>query len=330
MATQFGVEALPFKAAKQVTETTSESKFETRRWPYLVMMPFYFMLVLWISMKKAIAYRVKGAERLNYNSRILEDLCPTFRALRRMGGTWRALELLYDRHAERTPGFKGVLDRFWCGLMNAQAVRNRLVIVQEELAEAIRSLGRSDVRLMELASGSAVGALEVMRQLKNEGITVHALLTDTDQAALDYSLKLAEQYGLADQVEVAKLNALKMRPLARRFKPDVVEMVGLLDYFNRETALHLFQQIADCLPDGGLFLTGNVMPNIEAFVVHGAFEWPSMTYRRAPELADLLVEGGFTLVHGRVEPLRIHVVTVAAISKSVECESTMLRAVEAV
>lgn len=271
--------------------------FEYRRWPYVAMTPAYGALVV--------------AERLfpPQMQKLLDRLCPTHGLLRRGGGTWRALQALYENHAAQNGS--GRFNRFWCNLRNAQAVRNRLRIVKRELPAVIRGLGKTEVRILEVAAGSAIGLLETMATLQAEGITVCALLLDLDPTALEYSSALAERMGLGNQVQTICDNAARVLRVASTFKPDVIEMVGFLDYFSDERARKLFRHIWTSLPEYGRFVTANIMPNSEAFVVHGLFRWPAMVYRTPAALRSLLDEAKFIHIQTYTEPLGIHTLAVA-------------------
>ena len=92
---------------------------------------------------------------------------------------------------------------------------------------------------------------------------------------------------------------------------DIVEMVGLLDYFRDEKSVETFKQIYDILKKDGLFMVGNIVPNKEQpFILK--LGWPKMYYRQAEDLSRLLIESGFLEKNGEIifEPLKNHIVAV--------------------
>ena len=90
---------------------------------------------------------------------------------------------------------------------------------------------------------------------------------------------------------------------------DIVEMVGLLDYFKDEKSVETFSKIYDILKEGGLFMVGNIVPNKEQSFI-SRLGWPKMYYRSAENLARLLISSGFSEEKGKIifEPLKNHIV----------------------
>jgi hypothetical protein len=84
-------------------------------------------------------------------------------------------------------------------------------------------------------------------------------------------------------------------------------MIGFLDYRPKDKAISSIKRIYDSLPCGGLFLTCNIKKNPEKLFLDWAVLWP-MIYRDEKELADLLIQGGFSPENIQLiyEPFRIH------------------------
>ncbi len=94
------------------------------------------------------------------------------------------------------------------------------------------------------------------------------------------------------------------------FKPDIVEMCGLLDYLDTALAVRLVKKIFRQLHDEGFFLTCHIHPNHEAYFLNHVVNW-WMLYRTPAELKNIVVEGGFMKVELHSEPHGIHSVAVA-------------------
>ena len=54
--------------------------------------------------------------------------------------SWRALEEIYNYNFGRRDGLGGLVDDFWEGMLNCQAVRNRLKVAKNELRRAINDI----------------------------------------------------------------------------------------------------------------------------------------------------------------------------------------------
>ena len=196
-------------------------------------------------------------------------------------------------------------------MLNCQAVRNRLKLVKQEIGRAIlRFSNHQEVRLLSLAAGSAQGVIEVMAELKAKGIQVRALLLDIDQTALDYAILLADRYGVGNQIETVKANVAQVARVSQDFRPQVIEMLGLLDYIPQGKAIRLVEKIRQSLETKGIFFTCNIYHNMEMHFLKWVINW-AMIYRTPAELAEIVTEAGFSDYRLIYEPLKIHGLVIA-------------------
>lgn len=292
---------------------SSKTMFETRRRPYIMIVPIYWLIVALVVVKKSL-HRRWGSPGPEINFLLFDGLGLMNRAIKEGAKSWRALDIIYNYSfgGKRTIG--GRVDDFWIGMINAQAVRNRLKVVKQELRKAILAhADKEEVRLLSLACGSAQGVIEVIAELKAEGIRTRVLLLDSDLTALDYAEKLAFRHGVFDQVETVCGNVLRSAGISRKFQPDVVEMLGMLDYLSSETAIKLIGNIRRSLKVNGVFLTCNIAPNAEMHFLRHVINWDDMIYRSSGELAEIIEGAGFTDYVILYEPHGIHGVVVAQI-----------------
>jgi len=126
-----------------------------------------------------------------------------------------------------------------------------------------------------------------------------------DQSALDRVKRVCEEKGICARYQRA--NVLGAGRILREFNPCVVEMVGLLDYLNNDTGANIFGRIADALPEGGVFITGNIVPNPEAWFLSVCLGW-DMVYRTAEQL-DQLCSMSFSSVETIEEPMGVFAVS---------------------
>ena len=235
--------------------------------------------------------------------------------IKKVGGTWKALDILYNLKYKEKPGFRGRIEDFWTNVLNIKAVRNRSRLVQFELKKIIKhflSKGE-EVRILELAAGSAQPLLEVLAYFRERGISnIRVLLLDNDPSALDYAKILAVKYGVQDQVEVVKTNAFFVKRVAKVFRPHIIEMVGLLDYLSDDVAKKLLTNIKEVLPCG-VFVTANIVPNCERVATHMLYDWPKMFYREPGQLEAMLQKAGFKNIRIAIEPLSIHTISISSV-----------------
>lgn len=293
-----------------VTLPVKSAEFERRRWPYILTMPISWLLTLWVILKKSIC-RWHGKPEPNINTFWFDGLGLSNRAIKDGAASWKALDVIYNHSFGRKKTVRGFVDDFWIGMINAQAVRNRLKLVKQEIRRAIlRFSNHQEVRLLSLAAGSAQGVIEVMAELKSKGIRVRALLLDIDQTALDYAQVLAERYGVSDQIETVKTSVAQVARVSRDFRPQIIEMLGLLDYIPQDKAIRLVRKIRESLETKGIFLTCNVYHNMEMYFLKWVINW-AMIYRTPAELAEIVTEAGFDDYRLIYEPHKIHGLVIA-------------------
>ena len=293
-----------------VTLPVKSAEFEKRRWPYILTMPISWLLTFWVMVKKSVRQRL-GKPDLSINTFWFDGLGLSNHAIKEGEASWKALDIIYNHPFGQKKTVGGLVDDFWVGMMNAQAVRNRLKLVKQEIRRAIlRFSNHQEVRLLSLAAGSAQGVIEVMAELKVKGIRVRALLLDIDQTALDYAILLADRYGVGDQIETIKTGVAQVIRVSQDFRPQVIEMLGLLDYIPQDKAIRLVEKIRQSLETKGIFLTCNIHHNMEMHFLKWVINW-AMIYRTPAELAEIVTKAGFSDYRLIYEPLKIHGLVIA-------------------
>ena len=288
-----------------IAQLVEVAKFEKRRWPYMLTMPVYWILTFWVMAKKGIC-RLLDKPVPSTNTFWFDGLGSSGRKVREGVASWRALDIIYNRRFGQTKDFRGYVDSFWGNMLNCQAVRNRLKLVKQEIRRAILQFSNhQEVRLLSLAAGSAQGIIEVIAELKTNGLHVRALLLDIDPTALDYAMQLARACGIADQIETVEASVAQVARVSRDFRPQIIEMLGLLDYIPQAKAIKLVRKIYESLEGKGIFLTCNIRCNSERHFLKWVINW-SMIYRTPAELAEIVCKAGFNDCRLVYEPLKIH------------------------
>jgi SAM-dependent methyltransferase len=172
--------------------------------------------------------------------------------------SYEALEALYLYPQNRG----SLMDDFWDAILfNSCAVRNRRKLVTRNLVEiALLKIGSPEVVLASVGCGSARPVIEAASLIQSrKSVVLH--LVDINKRALQYALQLAQEAGLLN-VHIHRGAAQHLRK--NTIRPHVIEMVGLLDYFEKREAIRLVRSVYESLQEGGLFLTSNIVPNMEA------------------------------------------------------------------
>jgi len=298
---------------------SGHDKFETLTWPYIVALPFMVLIAMYVNAKRKLFNMVTGREP-STNFWFVDGISHNSRKVKDGHAKWPALETTYNfSQGEGSNSVVRTIDHWWMNIRNAQAVRNRLKIAKRELKKAIVEQARAKkgkVEIVSLAAGSAQAVIEVISELQNSQsvpntISVRALLVDIDTTALRYAQKLAEQHNVSHLIETKEDNVLRFDHALKKLdcSPDIVEMMGLLDYLDDKLAVLLIKKIHRVLPKNGIFLTCHIHPNSEEFFVRNVVNW-NMLYRSVRKLNELIVDGGFRDISVHTEPHNIHSVAV--------------------
>lgn len=231
----------------------------------------------------------------------------------------RALEALYNYGI--CPGntnFKEkIFQKIWFNTNNSRAVRNRLKMVKREISSFAQDTineGKT-LNIFSIASGSARAIIESISNIYiPEDRKVYISFLDKNPNAIEYSKGKVSELGF-DKNFIFNWcidTASNFYKHLKNGKPNIVEMVGLLDYFDDEKALSIFKTIFDQLDNGGIFITANIDNNAERKFVTNFIGW-DMIYRNDKDLFRLATQAGFKKENIKIlyEPLKIHVVLVA-------------------
>ncbi len=232
--------------------------------------------------------------------------------------THSALEVLYDKGKafSKKNILENVFRYIWFNLGNSKAVRNRLKLVQREIRHYLRSVvnHKKEINIISIASGSSRAVIEAINHDEYiRDVKISITFLDKSAHAIEYSKKLSvnitHPHIDLEWIQDTVGGFFKKQPIK---KFDVVEIVGLLDYFDDEKVLDTFTNIYNILNESGTLITANISHNEEEPFVTRIIDW-SMIYRTPHELALLAEKAGFKYNKMKVfyEPLKVHGLVVA-------------------
>ena len=206
----------------------------------------------------------------------------------------------------------------WFNINNAKAVRNRLIVVKREFKRVLleKSGTKDYIHILSIASGSARAIFDVLSDedviSKIDLDLISITFVDKNSAAIEYSKKLSENVPNYNFNWINDSVGNYFRTYEFKEKFDIVEMVGLLDYFDDAKSVKLFQSIFGNLKEDGVLITANINDNSEKKFLTNTIGW-GMIYKSAEELLGLLTKSGFSSnkIKACYEPLKIHSVAVA-------------------
>lgn len=230
----------------------------------------------------------------------------------------KALEVLYSKG--ELFSFKKIGENFfkyiWFNINNSKAVRNRLKFVKRELEKHLKKISKFDreIEILSIASGSSRAIIEVVKNGDYlSGTKLSITFLDKSEHAINYSKQLSSN------ISHLPINLFWIQDSAGNFlrnhpskKYDVVEIVGLLDYFNDDKVVEIFSGVFSLLQSGGILITSNINHNDEEKFITNVIDWP-MVYRTAENLAVLANRAGFDYnkMKAFYEPLKVHGMVVA-------------------
>lgn len=232
----------------------------------------------------------------------------------------KALEILYHNGYKKDlkKMYEKISNAIWLNTNNSKAVRNRLKIVNHEISSKLRELitsEKSEISMVSIAAGSARAVIEALEANPANDKKISVTFIDKSESALEYSKDLLNTKEFSKQSNYTfkwisdTVNGFLDKNTE---KFDIVEMVGLMDYFEDDRARTIFQKINNSLRPEGIFITANINNNSEKKFVTKAIGWP-MIYRSAEHIGRLVHEAGFphTDIELYYEPLKIHSIIIA-------------------
>jgi len=266
---------------------------------YVLFAPLFLIIAFWVWFKKKIISNLKT------NFYFFDGVSKNCREIKENATGWRALDIVYNYRL----GNENILTDFWLNIKNAQAVRNRLKLINFLLFKNMEEISKKnkEIRLISIASGSAQGVIETIAQAKEKGILVRCVLIDLDPTALEHAKFLSQKFGIENQISLVNKAASFVSQVGKEFRPNLIEMVGFLEYRPKEKAIKLIQTIYQSLEKEGIFLFSQIAPNMEKFFLEEVINW-SMIYRKPKELIKIVSLAGFSPENCFFyqEPLKIH------------------------
>lgn len=316
-----------------------ESPMEYNPWRYWLALPMMYVIGFWAMLKvffssrrRQLARQIESetdpAKKEMLKRQIIEalddvdrsilfdKLGPHCRLIRLGAASWPALNIIYNYRFGEQSGLERVVDDFWIGMRNAQAVRNRRRLIVAELTRSLKQMAAKldrPVEILSIACGSTQALLEAIKRAFPDDVGYHLTLVDVDSKAFEMAGAIAEKLGLShlETFEGTFSQYTQMKDGQEYTGPkfDLVEIIGLLDYRPDEKISKLCDSIRRVLNPGGLFATGHICPNRERFFLKWVINW-RMRYRTPGKLRKLILAGGWQPNEVRVttEPHGIHAI----------------------
>ena len=152
---------------------------------------------------------------------------------------------------------------------------------------------RGPSSVVSLGSGSASQMLQGVADNQIVGERTQLILVDNDFNALERGRKNARNLGIEDLIDFQETTVGKFLKEAESESINIIEMVGLTDYFNDNRFQSYLEDIYRVLVKGGFFLGANISSREEEVYAHNVAGWPKMYYRQQKEIVANLKAAGF-------------------------------------
>lgn len=242
---------------------------------------------------------------------IFRSRSPLVKAQREGPGGWRAMELVYQNAAP-----VDWIDRMaLTGNAYARAARNRRKVVIQlltKLVDEVPSRSEQDpIVILNLGSGTGTHVRSVLAELAGKGPAVRGILLDRNAEGLAEGQRLAANAGLLHSIQCLQGDAREFERLCPGVKPDIIEIIGLIEYLSDQELAVMFQCAAALLRPGGAIIV-NAMRDTHggARLFERVFRL-RMTMRDTATMSRALSVAGFRVTETITEPVRIHTLIVA-------------------
>jgi len=210
--------------------------------------------------------------------------------------------------------FKNFLYNTMLNIYNSKAVRNRAQIEVYLLKNFLHNIKKNELNILSIASGSG---RSVFVALENEKYNkkINVIMSDKDESALLYSEELLKKFNLHlnKNYNFKFLNGTSSTIGSKlKNKQDIIEVFGLLDYYNYDKSVDILKNAFDMLDKEGFLIVCNVTENKEHIVLDNVFSW-KLFYKHSDELKSIVCDAGFNknniiLIN---EPLGIYNIIIA-------------------
>lgn len=226
----------------------------------------------------------------------------------RRPGSWQAMNIVY---ANEPP--VDVIDRM-AVRYNAISMssRNRRKLVTAKLAEIFSALSaESHISIVGVGAGPGLHVQDAIVRAGLKPAQVHAYLIDRDSDAFDYGRQCARARGLADSIHFVQGDARAIRRVLPSVSPQVVKIVGLLEYLTDAQASELLTTMFDVMTPGGRLLTHGMVDRFHTARFMARTFGLRHIYRTGEQVAQLLQSVGFQEIEVCDEPMKVFSVLLA-------------------
>jgi hypothetical protein len=227
-------------------------------------------------------------------------------------GDFEMMNHLYRNSFEGDNLFARALHHYFINEPAGQAVRNRREYLKSKITETLeRCKGKSEIKILSVASGPAKEAQDIVTQLPDDCPPIRWYLLDQDEESLKGAQieikRKSKNQKHSFQLMHASIKEVIMRGVIESGF-DLVYSAGLFDYFSNSVAQFAAGKLYESVVDGGELIIGNFsLENPTLPLMSMAWDW-HLIYRSKADLMELFGNIGPTKIES--EPLEINLFAV--------------------
>lgn len=174
-------------------------------------------------------------------------------------------------------------------------LRSRAHAMSWYVATRIETTRKSRLRWLSIAAGTGQPTFDAAENLTRRPLL---FLSDLSDEAMSFAEKLGRRRGFEADLTIAKCDVAEpgaFSSLLRRVKPDIVDMMGLVEYLDDAMIVQLVQDFVDGQGEATLIFT-NMRPEHPQLATHQrGLGWPGVKVRTIDAVLDLLERAGVKL-----------------------------------
>ena len=226
----------------------------------------------------------------------------------RRPGSWQSMKIVY---ANEPP--VDAIDRMAVRYNTiSMATRNRRKLVTAKLAEIFATMSaESHISVVGVGAGPGLHVQDAICRAGLKPTQVDAYLIDRDSDAFEYGQQCARERGLEQSVHFVQGDAREIRRVLPAVSPNIVKIVGLLEYLTDDQATELFSAMFEVMAENGRLLTHGMVDRFKAARFVARTFGLHHVHRTAEDVSKLLRSVGFREIETFEAPLRIYPVLIA-------------------
>ncbi len=234
-------------------------------------------------------------------------------------GDFKIIDNIYCNQP-RTNSISRLWDNWFLQLAAPKAVRERKRDFKKIIFDFVKERGNKNLRIMNLASGSAREIKELLEADSNK-IFIKTIFDcyDFDARAIDYAKTLLNNY---ENVNFFQKNAIRMAlkkdiETEVTYKYNLIYSTGLFDYLDGSIATRLVGNLKKLLKNDGVMVISNAADKYNNSSV-GWMEWVVewyLIYRTKDEFKKIFLDGGISPKELQIMPQESKVMQYALVNK---------------